>query len=716
MTVARVQSARERDSHTEVRHIWLAAVLLSGVALFVIAFCAATPARRLACAGILIPDVLVLQWLGGDPARFGLADRAVLLAVAAWILGIAGLLGRLLLDALRVDRVLSWGEQIVFSLAMGTNVLSLLTLAFGLAGQMHRGWFVGLTLAAISGGAVRWRYWRTTATNVQSTEDGYGRLALWIAVPFTLLILLGGMLPPWYFDVREYHLQVPKEWFLHGSIDFLPHNVYGNMTLGASMHALLGMMLLSGPDAWWWGALAGKTIIAAFAPLTAWAVFLMGRRFFGRGPAAVGAVFFISTPWVTHVSAAGMIDVVSAFYCITAVHAALLWSHVIPSDPPNRAARWSLPAMSGFLAGAGVACKYPAVLFLVVPLLVWIVFAGRPRWDARAPAVFLLAVALGCGLWLAKNWVQSGNPTYPLLYSWFEGKTRTPEKDAQWQRAHNLTADTAEQRLSVAGLRNSGALITRDSYFASPLLAPFALIGLFSKAHRRDIRYLASFCGYVLLAWWLTTHRVDRFLVPIIPLVSLLAGIGATWSAQRLWRRGAAVVIGLGLAYCLLINASRFTGDNRYLVSLAQLRTDRPHPSDPDWYHLHPAHDLLNQIVEPGYLALLVGEAQVFNLQVPILYNTCFDDCLFEQLMRGRDREERNAALRAARISHIMFFWRELDRYRSPGNYGYSDYVTRELVRQELVVEQGLLRRLPLDVDPDSSEVYEVIGWEEWQD
>ena len=62
-----------------------------------------------------------------------------------------------------------------------------------------------------------------------------------------------------------------------------------------------------------------------------------------------------------------------------------------------------------------------------------------------------------------------------------------------------------------------------------------------------------------------------------------------------------------------------------------------------------------------------------------------------------------------------MFFWRELDRYRSPGNYGYSSYVTRDLVRRELVAEQGLLRPLPLEDDPDSSEVYEVVGWENWR-
>ena len=82
--------------------------------------------------------------------------------------------------------------------------------------------------------------------------------------------------------------------------------------------------------------------------------------------------------------------------------------------------------------------------------------------------------------------------------------------------------------------------------------------------------------------------------------------------------------------------------------------------------------------------------------------------------MRGRSREERLQAFKQHRISHVFFYWRELDRYRSPGNYGYSEYVTRELVRNELAGTQRLLRRVPLDVPQDNSELYEVDGWQDW--
>ena len=155
-------------------------------------------------------------------------------------------------------------------------------------------------------------------------------------------------------------------------------------------------------------------------------------------------------------------------------------------------------------------------------------------------------------------------------------------------------------------------------------------------------------------------------------------------------------------------------GDNRMFVSLEQIREDQPQ-SRFDLERIHKAHKFLNANVANGHRAMLVGEAQVFDLEVPILYNTCFDDCVFESMMRDRTYQQRLAALRAAKVSHIFVFWRELDRYRSPGNYGYSKYATRDLIRRRLVDEQNLLREVRFDPDTpaDSSQLFEVVGWDQ---
>ena len=157
-------------------------------------------------------------------------------------------------------------------------------------------------------------------------------VCLALAIPFVVVILWGAMLPPWDFDVREYHLQVPKEFFQQGFIGFLPHNVYGNMPLGAEMLALLAMVWTPGDDAWWYGALAGKTVMAACAPLTALALLAAGRRFVSAPAGAVAALLYISTPWVVRISVSGLNEGVLALQLLLSVYAVLLWQ---TSSPPQ---------------------------------------------------------------------------------------------------------------------------------------------------------------------------------------------------------------------------------------------------------------------------------------------------------------------------------------------------------------------------------------------
>jgi hypothetical protein len=106
---------------------------------------------------------------------------------------------------------------------------------------------------------------------------------------------------------------------------------------------------------------------------------------------------------------------------------------------------------------------------------------------------------------------------------------------------------------------------------------------------------------------------------------------------------------------------------------------------------------------------LLLGDAEPFDLELPAVYNTCFDDCQFTRIFKDRTREERLAALAAEKIAYVFCSWSHLARYRSPGNYGYtSDYPTAELVREELVREQGILERIEIESEEQFGELFRV--------
>ncbi len=222
--------------------------------------------------------------------------------------------------------------------------------------------------------------------------------------------------------------------------------MYGNMPLGAETLAALTMALWPGKLGWWWGALAGKLVMAGFALLGAVLLAAAGRRFASPQAGIVAALIYLSTPWIVLVSVNGLNEGVIAYYLLAAAYATKLWLDAQRTDPAvARGYLW----LAGWMAGSAVACKYTSVVFVVLPLLVLIAVASRrERAGYRAVLAFTLAVTCACGLWLAKSWVQTGNPVYPLLAHVLDGRTRTPEKDAQFRQAHRVPVDTEGRRYS----------------------------------------------------------------------------------------------------------------------------------------------------------------------------------------------------------------------------------------------------------------------------
>jgi hypothetical protein len=313
----------------------------------------------------------------------------------------------------------------------------------------------------------------------------------------------------------------------------------------------------------------------------------------------------------------------------------------------------------------------------------------------------------GCGLWLGKNWVLTGNPVYPLAASLFDGETRTAEKTAQWERAHQVPRDKEGRRWSVQQAWDAVALIGWRSAWLSPIVVPFFVMGFLVKDARRRVIWFAAAAFWIGLVWWAASHRIDRFLLPVWPFFALIAGVGTTWSAAGWWRRAVLALFVWGLVANWLVVSSGVMGvDRRFLVQLDRLRDDTTWGEPDEPKRVNPVHSYLNHTVGEGGRVLLVGDAQPFDLQVPTLYNTCFDDCWFEKLTATKSKDERIKALSELGITHVYIHWNELARYRSEGNYGYSDYVTEAVIR-ELIDEQEILAEPQLSL-PGWGEVFSV--------
>jgi hypothetical protein len=594
-----------------------------------------------------------------------LPERLPIVLAAALIAGAAIGLGGAAISILGLRHRLRWFEWIALAYGLGAALLGVLTLIAGRLGWLAPGFIrtalavlAGLTLVTIiprRGRAIVVDRMAPDADQQRPRRDPLAWLFVLLIAPFVLVTLLGSMLPAADFDVLEYHLQGPKEYYQDGRIHFLPHNVYTNMPFDVEMLHLLGMAVTGD---WWWGALPGQLLVALFGPATAVLIYATAARVAPRA-GWVAALVYLSTPWVYRMGVIAYVEGPLCFY-----HAALVWAWLSrPSAAsPGLGRNWTL---LGLLAGGAMGCKYTALVSAVVPfgvLAIADVWRGR---SARPLLCYGLGWATIMAPWLIKNAIETGDPVYPLGYRVFHGRPWDRAREAQWQRVHGPRA------FSWTELAGSIVDVAGRSDWQSSLYLALAPLAWLHPGSRRLAGILGLYVAYLFLTWFLLTHRLDRFWLPLLPAAAVLAGLGADWVRQAAWTALLWGILALALVINLVYDSSALAGLNDWTSDLHFLRRDLPE-------RLNRPLARLDARLAPDAKILLVGQAAVFHVAHPIAYNTVFNPEQIEELARGRDSAAFHRALRERKLTHIYVDWKEIQRHRQPGGYGFTEFATPE--------------------------------------
>jgi len=599
-----------------------------------------------------------LSHVGNLPQRLPVVGAAVLIAAGA--LGLGGLI----LRALRLTGVVTAWERVALAFGLGASGLGVLTLLVGRAGGLTP-WPVrlGLALLAAAEGACLAREWKDRRGSESPRKPGEpsgdgsrASLGFWLAAgPFLVLMALGAMVPSMDFDAIEYHLQGPKEYYKAGRIAFLPHNVYTSMPFNVEMLHLLGMEVL---DDWWWGALAGQLLVAAHAPMAA---VLVARGAARAGSPRAGwfaALAYLTTPWVYRLAVLPYVEGPLGYY-----HAALVWAGFVAWTETAPVLRRRLWAAAGLLAGGAMACKYPALVSAVLPFGFVALADALRRRSPSAVVAFCLGWAAVMTPWLGKNVVDTGNPVYPLGYQVFGGRHWDEAMDRKWSNVHG------PRPVSWELFSNSVLDVAGRSDWQSPLYVALAPLAFLRRGSRRFAAAVGVYAAYLFATWWLLTHRLDRFWLPMLPPLAVLAGLGADWTRVRAWSALLWPLVGLAVLANLAYAVTPLTGLGEWTGDLYALRRSVPRM-------LNPALAETDASLPPDAKVLMVGQAAVFHFEHPLIYNTVFDDETFETLAKGRTPAEVRAALKRLGVTHVFVDWFDIERYRSPGNYGFTPFVT----------------------------------------
>lgn len=225
----------------------------------------------------------------------------------------------------------------------------------------------------------------------------------WLAVYLFLALgmaLFVALLPPTSFDGLLYHLTGPKLYLQAGGIYPGIDNPPLYFPFLFEMLYLWGMGLR--------GDVAAQLLHFVFLFMVAGLVYAIARDSLGLKDGWTAVIFFFSIPMALTFSTWAYVDLGLVFCQVAAIYTFSLWQQ-------NRHPRGL--AFSGAWAGLAMGFKYTSFI-TPVTLVLLIAWEYRREWRAaiRPLLVFgITAVLVGCP-WYIKNWLFTGNPTYPFVF------------------------------------------------------------------------------------------------------------------------------------------------------------------------------------------------------------------------------------------------------------------------------------------------------------
>ncbi len=443
-------------------------------------------------------------------------------------------------------------ERTVLTIGLGVGCLIVTGFVLGLLHRVGRGSSLLLILPAAAFGA--WQLVTSPEREPAPTDEPrWIRLALLSALGACVLAnVVATLAPPSFIDALVYHLYIARTYARAGGIVELPAIWQSYQPLGVEMLFTLGFSLQ--------GATLAALMHMGLGILAAGATFVLGRRIAGSLAGLLAAAIFYCTAMIAWESTSCFVELGITTFNTLGFCALLHWS-----DDENP--RWLVTV--ALLMGLAGTCKLTAIQFSFVAaaLVGWISWRrGRGLVVALGRAATLVGISLGlCLPWYIHSYLWTGNPVYPFAAGVFGENV---DHEGVWVILSHYGPGHGFKDLLLAPWRlfSSGALFECAQYL-SPLpfvLGPLMLLRLrradgdgspAPSTRYRQIVFAAVVIAFVL---WLKSAHIARYLVPLQPLLAVLAADALCWAAEgsryrfRLMVVTAALFIGFGTASTVL--------------------------------------------------------------------------------------------------------------------------------------------------------------------
>jgi 4-amino-4-deoxy-L-arabinose transferase-like glycosyltransferase len=430
-----------------------------------------------------------------------------------------------------------------------------------------------------------------------SFDKGYLKLGLIVLLLFFVLsVVVLSWVPPVGKDALTHHLAVPKLYLKHGGIYEIPGVLYSYYPMNLDL--LYMVPLYFGND------IIPKFIHFAFALFTAFSIFIYLRRRIDTHFALVGAILFLSLPIVVKLSISAYVDLGLVFFSTASILFLLYW---LEHQYPLR-----YLVIAGICCGLALGTKYNGlIIFLLLSFFVafyYVRSAAEERSGIRQMkgigyAILFVLISLSVfSPWMARNYVWTKNPVYPLYDQWFNPPQASPilqkgKKVESVSKGAPLRLDHfTKRRINYDETWWQSALVPvriffqgkdNDPRYFDGKLNPFLFFLpflVFLKTRRitgvlkTETHFLSSFSVLYLGLVFFSSEMRIRWIAPIIPPLILLSVLGLhglkTAIAARWSRNGEKIATGsvlILLGLYLALNTAYVVGQFRHVDPLSYI-------------------------------------------------------------------------------------------------------------------------------------------------
>jgi hypothetical protein len=350
-------------------------------------------------------------------------------------------------------------------------------------------------------------------------------------IVFFLTEFILNLTPPISRDALIHHLAVPKLWMKHGGCYEIPWADYSYYPMYMNLFYLVCLYFNND--------IAPKFIHLGFGLGTGWLIYVYLKQKFHRNWGLLGMVIFITTPIVVWLSTSAYVDLGMTFFITGSVLSFIKWR-----DSEYSGFKWFL--ISSFCMGIAIGSKYNALIaWFIVNLLVMFNYVrdtDRHTGALQYGMLFFVITVLVASPWYLKNYLQTGNPFYPLFNSFFNLIDHQPVQEVLSGLAIKKTGKISFFKLREVMYGESfweTLLIpirmffqgkdTSYQYFQgslNPILIIFLPFAMLNRRYGKDKIFFVCFTViFIFMAFFLTAKQV-RYILPVLPFLSILAVMG----------------------------------------------------------------------------------------------------------------------------------------------------------------------------------------------